>query len=309
MSPSVSIICPFYNAERFLAEAIDSVLAQDFEDFELLLIDDGSVDGSTGIARAYAERHSERIKYLEHEGHSNRGTAASRNLGLDASKSRFVAFIDSDDVWRPGKLSGQLAILEDHPDVGMVCGAVNYWRSWEGGPDQIQESAPLRGRVSQPPAAALRLYPLGVDVAPCPSDVLLRRSIVDEGARFEPEFSGPLFLYEDQAFLLKVYLSTPVYFAPNVWLDYRIHDRSCVVTMTRDGLELENRRYFLTWLRSYLTGKSFAGHDRVLAAIGRAQWELDHPRVGSLLRRGRGLYRRLATMPNALSRPVSPSAG
>jgi glycosyltransferase involved in cell wall biosynthesis len=303
MTPPVSIICPFYNAERFLSEAIDSVLTQDFRDFELLLVDDGSSDRSTQIARDSAQRHPGLVRYLEHAGHANRGAAASRNAGLEVSQSPFVAFIDSDDVWRPGKLSGQLAILERYPEVGMVCGAVNYWRSWDGGADEVLVSGT---GISRPPATALRLYPLGVDVAPCPSDLMVRRSVLDGGIRFEPDFVGRWFLYEDQAFLVKLYLTTPMYFAPNVWLDYRIHDQSCVVTMTSDGLEPENRRYFLNWLERYLASKDFAGRERVIAAVARAHWELDHPVLGSLFRKGRTLYRRLLTVAGDLSRPVLP---
>jgi glycosyltransferase involved in cell wall biosynthesis len=307
--PLVSIICPFYNAERFLAEAIESVLGQDYRDFELLLVDDGSVDRSAGIALDHADRDPGRVIYLQHDRHANRGAAASRNLGLEASNAPFVAFIDSDDVWRPGKLSAQLAILERHPEVGMVCGAVNYWRSWEGGADRVLASGEPVGGISRPPATALRLYPLGTAIAPCPSDLLVRRSVLDEVGGFDPDFVGALELYEDQTFLEKVYLTTPVYFAPNVWLDYRLHDESCVARMTRDGLEPENRRYFLNWFARYLAAKDFAGRERVIAAVARAHWELDHPLLGSLFRRGRSLYRRLVTRLNGLSRPALPSAG
>jgi glycosyltransferase involved in cell wall biosynthesis len=304
--PLVSIICPFYNGERFLSEAIDSVLAQDHRDFELLLIDDGSSDRSMRVALDYADRSPDRVRYLQHDGHANRGAAPSRNLGLEASKSKFVAFIDSDDVWRPGKLSGQLAILEQYPDVGMVCGAVNYWRSWDGGADQVMASGEPVGGISRPPATALRLYPLGTAVAPCPSDVLVRRSVLNEVGGFEDEFIGPLQLYEDQAFLVKVYLNTPVYFAPNIWLDYRIHEESCVARVTSDGLEPEMRRYFLDWFSGYVARKDFPGRDGVSAAIARARWELDHPTLGSLLRRARAFYRRLVSPRVDLSRPGSP---
>ena len=78
----VSVICIFYNAERFFREAIDSVLEQEFDDFEFLLVDDGSTDGSTAIALEYVAQHPDRVRYLEHEGHANRGMSATRNLGL-----------------------------------------------------------------------------------------------------------------------------------------------------------------------------------------------------------------------------------
>src|SRR5512147_1824882 len=103
--PLVSGVIIFWNAERFLQEAIESVLAQTYPSWELLLVDDGSTDGASEIARSYAARHPERIRYLEHPGHRNRGMSASRNLGLQQSRGALVAFLDSDDVWLPEKLA------------------------------------------------------------------------------------------------------------------------------------------------------------------------------------------------------------
>src|SRR5437867_13258993 len=109
--PLVSAIIIFYNTEAFLAEAIESVLAQTCSDWELLLCDDGSTDGSTAIARRFADAHPDKIKYLEHPGSKNRGMSAARNLGLRHARGKFVAWLDSDDVWLPDKLQVQLALF------------------------------------------------------------------------------------------------------------------------------------------------------------------------------------------------------
>ncbi len=108
MPPRISVVMIFFNSERYITEAIDSVLAQTFTDFELLLVDDGSTDTSSAIARDYVDRYPTRVRYLEHEGHANRGMSAARNLGLRNAVGEFVALIDSDDVWRPNKLAEQL---------------------------------------------------------------------------------------------------------------------------------------------------------------------------------------------------------
>src|SRR6266542_3309857 len=97
----VSVVVPFWNASAFLEEAIASVFAQTFQSWELLLIDDGSSDGSTEIAKRYAERFPGRVRYFEHERHANRGVAASRNLGVRHAKGPYIAFLDADDVWLP----------------------------------------------------------------------------------------------------------------------------------------------------------------------------------------------------------------
>ena len=113
--PLVSVIIIFLNAERFLEEAIESVLSQTFANWELLLVDDGSTDGSTEIARSYSENESGKVGYLEHDRHENRGMSASRNLGIRYSKGKHIAFLDSDDVWLPHKLERQVAVLQCPP--------------------------------------------------------------------------------------------------------------------------------------------------------------------------------------------------
>src|SRR5256885_6022630 len=119
-SPLVSAITIFYNGKTFIAEAIESVVAQTYPSWELLLVDDGSTDGASEIARDYAARHPERIRYLEHDGHRNRGMSASRNLGLQHSRGALVAFLDSDDVWLPEKIARQVATLDAHPEAQMT---------------------------------------------------------------------------------------------------------------------------------------------------------------------------------------------
>src|SRR5690349_17341742 len=87
--PRVSVICIFFEAQRYFAEAIDSVLAQDFDDFELLLVDDGSSDASSEIAKGYARLQPERVRFLEHPNHANRGMSATRNLGLRHARGEY----------------------------------------------------------------------------------------------------------------------------------------------------------------------------------------------------------------------------
>jgi glycosyltransferase involved in cell wall biosynthesis len=124
------VITIFLDGEAFLAEAIESVIAQSFKDWELLLVDDGSGRAAATIAKAYAARYPGKIRYLEHPGHINRGMSATRNLGIKHARGEFIAFIDADDFWLPSKLADQVALLDAHPDVGMVCGSAIYWNSW-----------------------------------------------------------------------------------------------------------------------------------------------------------------------------------
>ena len=124
--PVVSVMTIFLNAERYLDEAIQSVLAQTYASWELLLVDDGSTDASSAIARQYASRCPQKIRYFEHQQHRNLGTGASRNVGLLQARGEYVAFLDSDDVWMPEKLEQQVAIMGAHPDVALLFGRSEY---------------------------------------------------------------------------------------------------------------------------------------------------------------------------------------
>jgi glycosyltransferase involved in cell wall biosynthesis len=280
-----------------LAKAIESVLAQGFSDLELILVDDGSAEACSTLARSYAARDP-RVRYLDHPGHQNRGMSASRNLGISAARGALVAFIDADDVWSTGKLREQMAIMEAHPELGMVCGTVRYWYSWDGGEDVLIPTGHVQNRIVRPPEASLALYPLGAAAAPCPSDLLLRRDVVAALGGFEEHFTGPRQMYEDQGFLAKLYLAAPVFFSDRVWLSYRQHADSCVAEVTRDGRYDEVRLYFLTWLERYLAGLPNPD-PRVRTALRRALWPYRHPAISKaaqkshdLLRRSRQIVRR-----------------
>ena len=289
VEPRVSVICIFFNEAKFLAEAIDSVLAQTFDDYELLLADDGSTDGSTQIALEYARGHPERVRYLEHAGHANRGAAATRNLGVSSARGGYLALLDADDHWRPAKLADQVALLDAHADVGMVCGSVNYWSSWEGGEDRVVPTGPVREGTSRPPETSLTIYPLGSTHAPCPSDVMVRRALVERVRGFEESFVGALQLYEDQVFFAKIYLAAPVYFSSRVWLDYRLHNESCVARVLRDGGYDAVRSRFLDWFADYLRPRVFPGKKAVVGALRKARFRLHHPRLSRLPSRLRRL--------------------
>jgi len=279
--PRVSVICIFFQAERFLAEAIDSVLAQHFADFELLLVDDGSTDGGTALAQDYAARDPAKVRYLDHPGHANLGMSATRNRGIANTRGSLVTFIDADDVWRPAKLAEQVSLLDVHPDAGMVCGALEYWRSWDGGKDRIVQIGRHHGRLCHPPETLVDLYPLGTFPA-VSVDAMVRRAVIDRVGGFEDRFTG---LYEDQAFFAKVLATTPVWFAPDAWLRYRQHTASCVAQTRAAGLYRNRREAFLSWLAEWITAHDVSGKPRLLRALRRERWKLMHPLAGRALTR------------------------
>jgi len=123
-SPSVTVLLPFYNAEAALSESIESIRRQTLGDFELLLVDDGSGDGSRDIAARFAEV-DDRIRILSHR--ENRGLAASLNEGIAAARGYYLARMDADDRAVPARLARQYAYLESTPEVDMVGGYVEVF--------------------------------------------------------------------------------------------------------------------------------------------------------------------------------------
>ncbi len=139
-SPLISCIVPVYNGKRYLKEAIDSILAQTYRPLEIIVADDGSTDGTASVVANYGNR----VRCLWQP---NAGPAAARNLGVRAAQGKFVAFLDSDDVWHPEKLSRQMARFQARPELGLcVTHVQNFWI-----PELAKEAERFRNhRISQP---------------------------------------------------------------------------------------------------------------------------------------------------------------
>lgn len=277
--PSVSVVIIFYDDERFLGEAIDSVLAQTCTAWELILADDGSSDGSSAIAIRYAASDPGRIRYVEHPDHANRGISATRNLGIAAARGTYVAFLDSDDFWEPTKLAEQVAIVSAHPEVGLVIGASRYWWSWDPEAtteDRIRPIGAPQDTVVQPPELALRLYPLGKGTAPCPSSCFVRHDVLEDLGGFEAHMPG---LYDDQGFFGKAYLATPVYVSSRCWDRYRRHPGAVTLASSPDQYA-SVRRYYLDWYEAHLAATGIR-EPRIDAALHRARWPYRHPRLAA----------------------------
>jgi hypothetical protein len=149
MRPVVSAVIATYNFERFLPRAIDSVLAQDWpaEALDIVVVDDGSTDGTPQLMRAYAERHPN-IRYIRKE---NGGHLSTFNAAIGAARGDYIALLDGDDEWLPGKIAAQVAVLEARPEVGLVHGDMTVV---DGDNRVLQESFvgaksydPVEGRI------------------------------------------------------------------------------------------------------------------------------------------------------------------
>jgi glycosyltransferase involved in cell wall biosynthesis len=239
--------------------------------------------------------HPDIVKYLEHHNHRNRGLPASRNLGMRIATGDYIAPLDSDDAWLPHKLEQQVAMLDSHPTAVLLYGATQYWHSWAGN-SSVQEQDYVQGpripanTVYEPPVL-LKLHLSGQASSPCPSDLLFRKeNIVDLGG-FEESFVGVLSMYEDQAFLAKVYSHLPVFISDMCWDRYRLHSGSLCARVKKAGQHEAVTAFYLNWLVAYLSSQGmFDGEIREL--VQRDVWRNRHPTLYLLSRAGPALVRR-----------------
>lgn len=150
-TPTVSVVVPVYNAAPYLRESLESVLAQDLEDIEIVVVDDASTDDSLAVAtQLAAERPNVRVAP-----HPGGGPGAARNLGLLLARGRFIAMQDADDVWLPGKLAEQLAVLDARPELDVVFGRVEEFVSPELPPEEAKRFHPRQAASAHANSALL----------------------------------------------------------------------------------------------------------------------------------------------------------
>lgn len=232
--PLVSVIMPAYNTARYIREAIDSVLDQDYGNKELIVIDDGSTDGTLDILRSYGDR-------LQLITQQNQGSAVARNAGLAAARGDYIAFLDSDDAWLPGKLSLQVRYLQDHPDIGMIYAR---WQVWK--PDAT-------GRFAPATSVAETLMTDGMPAVPGIVDeqsgwlynrllftsllhtitVLARRELVETVGRFDADLKRG----QDYDYWLRTSRVTEIRQLDQVLALYRVHGEGCVTKWPHENYE------------------------------------------------------------------------
>lgn len=300
--PLVSCVIVFLNAEPYLREAIESVLAQSYRNWELLLIDDGSTDNSRGIAHEYSATDPARIRYFMHESGMNCGISASRNLALSKASGTYLAFLDGDDVWLPRKIDRQLELFRENPEADIVCGAMLSWYSWHTDSEESDRIIRFGESVRASPPVCLpqdmlhsgrelmpRMYPLGSGSTTGLSGMMISLSLARSVGGFEDQFRG---LFEDQVFWAKAYLNSCFYVSSEHFHRYRRHPESCVQQSRGTRLAKQSRRLFLEWLRTYLNA---AGErDSVIRSkLRRLLFKSRHPRLYRTLSKLRQRFTRL----------------
>ncbi len=252
--PLISVVIPCYKGERWIGEAIESVLEQTYQNFEIIVVDDGSPDDSVSIIKSYLK--DARVNYIYQE---NQGVASARNQGIAQSRGSCLVFLDQDDRLLPQALEVGWQSLREHPDCGFVFGQC-YLIDAKGVPliytslERAIQGAPVCTYEALVQGKGAAIYP--------PSVILFRRSILEQVGGFNPDFG----MADDYDVYLKVARQAPIHFHGTVLVAYRQHSENNslqALRMRDDALKVVEAQ------KTYL-----AEHPRAQAAIraGKEYW-------------------------------------
>lgn len=169
---TVSVVIPLFNAVDLIRDTVGTVLSQTWKDCELIVIDDGSTDGSGAVVRGFGDR----VRYYAYE---NGGVAKARNRGIALARGRYLALLDHDDLWAPTKLEQQVAVLERRPEVGLVTTGIAHLE---------RDGTPKRDYPTGPSSRFYQLFVKGF--GPTPSTVMIRRTAIEQAGGFDERFSS-----------------------------------------------------------------------------------------------------------------------
>lgn len=201
-APKVSVIIPTYNRTRYICDAIDSVLAQSYQDLEIIVVNDGSTDDTATVLKKYAGR----IKLILQE---NRGVSAARNRGIIEASGEYVAFLDADDLWFSNKLSVQIPLLESNFELGMVFSYLEF----------IDEQGRRTSRIKPKQKPGIDFLSMLEFGSAATSSCVIRKQCLDAAGQFD-EF---LHIYEDVDLFLRVVKRFPAVLVEQPLGGYREH--------------------------------------------------------------------------------------
>jgi glycosyltransferase involved in cell wall biosynthesis len=239
--PLISVVIPAYNAGRFVGEAIESVLNQTFQDFEIIVIDDGSTDDTHDVVSSFGEK----IIYIQQE---NNGPAAARNAGIKRSNSKYIAFLDADDWWVKNKFEEELNILDSMPDLAFVCS------DWFAGHDgtEVRKSALQEYEASKNNLADFGLL-LSENFVNTSTVLVQRQRLVDAGL-----FNECLRGAEDRDLWLRLLVTRKAYVLDKPLAFRRFHQDNTSasleyiksqLTMTEDLMQWPLVQNNINWMR------------------------------------------------------------
>jgi len=230
--PRVSVVIPTYNYARYVPEAIDSVLAQSFEELEIIVVDDGSTDKTAEVLRAFGGQ----LRVIRQE---RRGLSAARNTGIRAARGQYLAFLDSDDLWLPEKVSLQVARLDAEPEVGLVYAETLLFD------DSTPATLTPHSYWASHPSGKILPWLVRQNVIPSPTP-MVRRELFERVGLFDETLSA----CEDWDMWIRIGRVCEIAYVNRVLAKYRQH---------RENMSLDSDRLMMNGLR--VLEKAFSAPD------------------------------------------------
>lgn len=206
-APLVTVLMPVYDAAAYVREAVDSILGQTLGDFELLVVDDGSTDGSGDIVRSYQDPRIRVVRSPE-----NQGVTAALNRGLDLAEGRYVVRMDADDISLPDRLEQQVRFMEEHPEVGVCGGSVHGFNAKREFDPPVPRANTHEPMVCTLPFGTVLLHPT----------VIFRGELFRGGLRYDPDYPHA----EDYELWCRAARLARLAVLPAIVLRYRMHGGS-----------------------------------------------------------------------------------
>jgi len=227
--PKVSVIIPTFNCAQYLPQAIDSVLNQSYQDFEIILVNDGSTDDTQVVVDSYSKKAFNTIHYIAQE---NKGLACARNVGIRNAHGNYLALLDADDVWLPKRLELGVAMLDAHPEIALVHANV-VWMTEEGA---VQSEA-KRYRNTFSDQIVKSLFLRNVHIS-CPT-VLMRRECIDKVGMFDENLAR--LGCEDRDLWVRIAGHYKIKYIPEVLAYYRLRKSG----MSKDSVKMLQARQYV----------------------------------------------------------------
>ncbi len=219
-TPRISVVMPAYNSEKYIGEAIESILNQTFIDFEFIILNDGSTDNTAKIVKEYAKK-DKRIKFIDNK--KNQGLVSVLNQGLDLARGEYIARMDSDDISLPTRFEKQIKYMDEHSE----CGVLGTWFKCFGDSDVVVRH-PERIKIFN----ILKSQHVGHPT------VMLRKSVVDKyGFRYDQNYKHA----EDFELWSRMVFVTEIHNLPEILLKYRWHGNNISVEYAQKQSELTQK--------------------------------------------------------------------
>lgn len=233
----ISVIIPSYNSVNTIERALDSVRLQKLKPDEIIIVDDCSTDGMSGVVKQWAERHRIDVKLLHTD--TNRGPAGARNLGISSASGDWIAFLDADDEWLPHRLSMQHDVLQWFDDIAFICGRIAREKK------TVSECTLNKSDITE-----LKLDDLAFENPIATSSVLVRKDVIEKLGGFDERFRGP----EDYDLWIRI---------AEKFRMARVEKELAVCYESEDGLSMDYRLFLPQVLavidKAYSVGGAFYG--------------------------------------------------